>query len=91
MLGQVKMPAVIIFSMGVGIAQAAVDLDKICMLKDKGYEAGEVLILSEGVKKCGAEGMVCSTVNGEGVWLMLADRSIASVMLSLKQAGQQAN
>ncbi|EMM5101455.1 hypothetical protein ACK249_006319 [Pseudomonas aeruginosa] len=90
MLGQVKMPAVIIFSMGVGIAQAAVDLDKICMLKDKGYEAEEVVILSDGVKKCGAEGMVCSTVNGEGVWLMLADRSIASVMLSLKQAGQKA-
>nr|EIU2701748.1 hypothetical protein [Pseudomonas aeruginosa] len=91
MLGQVKMPAVIIFSMGVGIAQAAVDLDKICMLKDKGCEAGEVVILSEGVKKYGAEGMVCSTVNGEGVWLMLADRSIESVKQSLKQAVQQAN
>ncbi|HFS8928339.1 TPA: hypothetical protein ACH1VU_005599 [Pseudomonas aeruginosa] len=91
MLGQVKMAAAIIFSMGVGIAQAAVDLDKICMLKDKGYEAGEVVILSEGFQKYGAEGMVCSTVNGEGVWLMLADRSIESVKQSLKQAGQQAN
>ncbi|HBO5516244.1 TPA: hypothetical protein L4559_005173 [Pseudomonas aeruginosa] len=91
MFGQIKMAAAIVVSMGVGIAQAAVDLDKICMLKGKGYEAGEVVILSEDFKKYGAEGMVCSTVNGDGVWLMLADRSIESVKQSLKQADQQAN
>ncbi len=61
------------------MANAAVDLDRICLLDGKGYEGGDVVLAPQGSKGEDGDGIVCSVIAGEAVWLGLAEQSVGAV------------
>lgn len=63
----------------IGLAQAAVDLDRVCMLNGLGFEAGDVVLAPQGKESPGGSGIVCSMVAGQAGWLPLAEQSVEVV------------
>ncbi|HGM8089288.1 TPA: hypothetical protein ACKP9S_005697 [Pseudomonas aeruginosa] len=62
-----------------GAASASVDLDRVCMLNGKGYQAGDVVVTTQDESGLGAKGLVCSMVGEQSMWLSLAEQSVEVV------------
>ncbi|HGM7876969.1 TPA: hypothetical protein ACKRQV_001232 [Pseudomonas aeruginosa] len=77
---------------GIAIASAAnasVDLDRVCMLKGKGYLAGDVVLTTQAEAGLGTKGLVCSMVGEQSMWLSLADQSVDVVQENERREAEQ--
>lgn len=76
--------------LAMSMANAAVDLDRICLLDGKGYEGGDVVLAPQGSKGEDGDGIVCSVIAGEAVWLSLAEQSVGAVKNRMTNTDQPA-
>ncbi len=70
-----------------GVANASVDLDRVCMLNGKGYQAGDVVV-TQGDARLGAQGLACSMVNEQAMWLTLSDQAVDVVRQKEQEVDQ---
>lgn len=70
-----------------GAADASVDLDRVCMLNGRGYQAGDVVV-TQGNARLGAQGLACSMVNEQAMWLTLSDQAVDVVRQKEQEVDQ---